>query len=248
MNNLIKKIKSKKPLDRLEDEFVTNFLNYFLKKNFKIKKRYIDNKLKKKDIEVIVKNVRNELNKSYGQFWLDNKLTLESHRSTKERLDSYESLYKFIFNFTGKPKTILDLACGLNPLTYKLIGNDIYFISVELTDRDCDTLQDYFYKNNINGEVIKADLRIYHKFPEVDVCLMFKLLDSIENKGHKFAEYLIKNIKAKYLVVSFATTTVHNIKMNYPRRGWFEVMLRRLGLQFIRYDIHNEVFYIVIKK
>ena len=247
MKEIIEKIKLKKPLNRLDDNFVEGFVNDFFKVNTKIKNKYLDNGLKKKDIELIVKSVRNELNKIYGQFWVTDRLELKSHRSTSERLQFYDNIYRFIFSITGRPKRVLDLACGLNPLSYNLIGNDVYFYVTELTDYDCGKLREYFIKNNIKGEVIKADLRTFNDFPKVDVCFMFKLLDSIESDGHRLAEHLIKSVNAKYIVVSFSTKTTKGRRMNYPQRGWFERMLNRLGL---KYEIHyesNEVFYVVKK-
>lgn len=247
MKDILNKIKSKKPLDRLDNEFVVSFLDDFLKKNPKIKNKFQEDKLKKKNLDLIVKNVRNELNKIYGQFWLKDDLSLESHRSTKERLDTYKNIYKIIFTLTGKPKKILDLGCGLNPLTYEFIGKDAYFICTELTDNDCNLLRTYFKKNNIRGEVIKTDLRTYSNFPEVDICFMFKLLESLESKGHSLAEHLINTIKAKYIVISFSTLNIHGRRMNYPRRGWLEVMLTRLGYKFSKFEEHNEIFYVVKK-
>lgn len=244
---IIFKIKAKKPLDKLDDAFVNGFLDDFFKRNIKLKKKLLEGTLKKRDIELIVKYVRNELNKVYGQFWITDRLELEAHKSTKERSDFYDKVYNFIFSITGKPKSILDLACGLNPLIYRFLGGDIYFIATELTDYDCDKLRDYFKKNNINGEVIKMDLRTYNNFPKVDVCFIFKVLDSAETKGHLLAEYLIKSVVARYIVVSFSTHTTRGKRMNYPRRGWFEVMLKRLGLGFVKHEEHNEVFYIIKK-
>lgn len=42
---------------------------------------------------------------------------LASHASTRERLPIMEHFYEQIFNQTGMPATILDLACGLNPFS-----------------------------------------------------------------------------------------------------------------------------------
>ncbi len=247
MKEIIYKIKAKKPLGRLDDEFVLGFIDDFFKKNPKVKKKYLSGDFKKRDIELIVKTVRNELNIIYGQFWLSDKLDLEAHKSSKERNNFYHKLYKKIFSITGKPKKILDLACGLNPLTYNLIGNDVYFYVTELTSYDCNKLREYFNKNNIKGDIIKADLRTFRDFPQVDVCFMFKLLDTLETKDHKLAEDLIKSINAKYIVASFSTKTTRGKRMNYPRRGWFEMMIKRLGFEFAEHYEINEVFYIVRK-
>src|SRR3989344_2984074 len=169
MKEIIEKIKLKKPLNRLDYSFVEGFVTDFFKVNAKIKKKYLENKLKKKDIELVVKSVRNELDKIYGQFWVTDGLELKSHRSTSERLQFYGNIYRFILSITGKPNKVLDLACGLNPLSYKLIGGDVGFYVTELTDYDCEKLEEYFNKNSIKGEVIKADLRSFSEFPKVDV-------------------------------------------------------------------------------
>ena len=245
MEELIKKIKSKKPLDRLDNTFVQEFVEDFFKTNYKIKKKFSEGLLKKKDEELIIKSVRNELNKMYGQFWNSDDLELEAHKSSKERLEFYDKVYSFIFSITGKPKKVLDLGCGLNPLSYKDIKDGIYFIATELTNYDCEKIRYFFKKNEIKGEVIKSDLRTYSKFPEVDVCFMFKILDSLESKGHLLSEKLIKEIKAKYIVASFSTQNIKGKKMNYPRRGWIEIMLQRLGLIYTKYEESNEIFYII---
>ena len=54
-------------------------------------------------------------------------------------------------------------------------------------------------------------------------------------------------IDAKYLVVSFSTVTIRDRRMNYPKRGWFEVMLNRLNYKFTKFETSNEIFYIVRK-
>ncbi len=248
-SSIIEKIKEKKPLDRLDDEFVQSFLDEFFKSNFKLKKKFLEDKLKKADEKKIIKNARNELNKIYGQFWDGSSFTIDSHKSTKERKEFYHSLYKKIFLITGEPKKILDLGCGLNPLTYNLIPNYkyAYFIATELTDFDCMNIRKIFSENKINGEVIKTDLRDYNNFPDVGICFMFKLLESIETKGHKLAEHLLTSIKSDYFVASFSVYNIRGIKMNYPKRGWFERLLKRIGYKFTKIYEKNEIFYIIRK-
>ncbi len=240
---IINKIKSKKPLERLDDNFVQYFLDKFLNQNYKLKNKLQNNNLKKKEQMIIIKNVRNELNKIYGQFWIDNNLSLDSHKSTKERLNHYSYIYNKIFEVTGKKNRILDLAAGLNPLTYKNIKEN-YFIAAELTDYDCDKIREIFKKDRIKGEVIKINLFNYNKLPKADICFMFKLLDLVD---HKLAEKLIKDANARYIIASFSTTDIKGRKMNYPRRGWFEIMLKRLNYEFTKFEVSNEIFYIVRK-
>ncbi len=245
---IISKIKEKKFLDRLDDAFIKCYLDEFFQKNNKLKVKFENNTLKKSEIKIIVKGVRNELNIIYGQFWNTNKeLKIEMHKSTKERLSIYNNLYKKIFDITGKPQTILDLGAGLNPLSYELIGKDVFYFVNELTKKDCEEISKYLIKNKFKFEILEGDINKIKEFPKVDVCFMFKLLDSLDVKGHKISEELIKKINVRSIVVSFSNVTTRNRKMNYPKRGWFEVMVKRLDYKFKKLEFGNETFYILNK-
>lgn len=244
---LIKKIKEKKPLNNLDDSLIEEKIINFLKLNPKINKSLDLNNEKNKEFIKILKSIRNNLNKHYGIFWLSNTISLESHKSTKERLNFYPELYRKIFALTGKPKTILDISSGLNPLSFEFtnLPKSTKYIATELSKQDCEILNNFFQKNQINGEAIQIDLTKTQSFPKADVVFLFKVFDSVEEKGHKLAELIINNLKANYAVISFATITTKNQKMNFPNRGWIERLLERLKLTYKKLNFGNEVFYIV---
>lgn len=233
---LIDKIKLKKPLNRLDDSFVNYYLEEFLKRNQKLSIKLSKNILKKSEEKIIIKNVRSKLNRVYGQFWLDG-----FHKSANERKEFYNELYLRVFKITKKPKIVIDIASGFNAFSY---DKDIYYIATELTEYDCDLLRNYFKKNFIKGEVIKNNLLENTPIVKADVCFLFKILDSFD---HKTAERIVKEVNSKYLVVSFATKTLDGRKMNYPRRGWFEIMLKRNEFTFEKLLFENEIFYVVKK-
>ena len=244
---IINKIKEKKSLSNLDDEIVEECIKDYFKKNPKIKvileKHPKPEKSKK--FKNIIKEIRNELNRIYGQFQLNKNLILESHKSTKERIKIYPYIYKKIFSITGVPKTILDMSSGLNPLSYKYLGCKPYYIATELTKKDCEILRDYFKKENIKGEVLQINLLEKNKFSKADVAFLFKVLDILNNK--KLAEDIIKSLDVKYLVVSFSLITVKGKKMNYPLQGWFQRMLKRLNLSYKIIKEDNEIFYVIKK-
>ena len=72
------------------------------------------------------------------------------HRSTRERMDFYPILYDRIFAIIGKPKSILDLGCGMNPLSLPYMElRGVKYLAAELTKEDTDFLQRYFDKVKI---------------------------------------------------------------------------------------------------
>ena len=235
---LIKRIKEKKPLDRLGDDYVLSRVSEFLKKNPKLKIDF-DN-VKNKGFKEAVKAVRAELHKSYALFW-----SADTHRSADERAEFYDVLYKKIFAVTGKATVILDVSAGLNPFHFPFKDFKCEYIATELSLEDCKKIEAFFKKNKIKGQALQVDLKKDFYLPAADVVFLFKILDSIENKGHKIAEKIIKSLDAGHAVVSFATRTVGDKKMSFPRRRWFEVMIERLGFKYSVIEFSNEIFYII---
>ena len=201
VSDIIKKIKEKKELKNLDDKLILEKIKNYFCRYPKLEKQVLISNKKSDIFKKIVKNLRNELNRIYGCFNLNNNFNLESNSSTKERINIYPILYKDIFRITGKPQIIVDLSCGLNPLSYKYIKFKCKYVVSELNKTDCVKLENYFKENYINGVVLQIDLTKENKIPSGDVCFLFKVLDSIENKGHKLAERLINNIRSRYIVV-----------------------------------------------
>ncbi len=244
--DIIRKVKEKKSLDKLGDSYVEKFLDIILRREDRLRIKLNKNILKEKDKEKIIKLTRNELNKRYGQFWKKYG-DIISHKSSDERKEIYEEVYKKIFSITGKPRTLLDIGAGVNTLSYDLIGKEVYYYVNELTLHDCEYIRKYLSDNNFKFEIIIGDITELNDFPKTDVCFMFKLLDSLDVKGHKITEELIKKLRSKYIVVSFSNLGINNRKMNFPRRKWFEAMLKRLSLEFEKVEFTSESFYIIKK-
>jgi len=251
---VISRIKEKQEFRNLDNSVVENIISIQLKR-----KKY--NLEKKKDLKELVKNVRAVLRKKISAFedfnessflLLKNKKyteLLKLHKSTSERLSIYKEIYSKIFNITGKPKIILDLACGLNPLSAVYLGfSGFEYYAYDISSEAVDLVNRFFKNEGINGQAFVADVLSAGEFPKSDICFIFKALDILEPaKGHKFAEKLITSVNAKYIIASFPKKTLSGRKMNFPRRAWLEKMCSRLNFKFEVLDFENEIFYIVKK-
>ena len=173
--------------------------------------------------------------------------------STKERLSDYEFIYSQIFEITGKPKIIVDVGSGLNPVSYPLMNlKELTYYAYDIDIDDVNFLNKYFKimkSKGLRGKASILDIRglkNIDKIPKSDVVFMFKLIDLIDDKK-KISEELIKKIigNTSFIVVSFATRTLTRKPMRLPRRIGFELMLERIGLEFKRFSIENEVFYVI---
>jgi 16S rRNA (guanine(1405)-N(7))-methyltransferase len=234
MNKLISKIKEKKSLKNLDDFLVEETVKKYTKE--------IPDNPKSKEFKRIVKEVRNELNRVYGCFFLKDEMSLNARSSTKERKKIYSNLYKEIFSIAGNPKSILDLSCGYNPLSYEYLNCKPKYLCTEIAKKDVGNLNEWFIKNKIDGKCSQLDLIKSQKFPKADITFLFKTLDILDNK--KLAEKIVSAVKGKF-VVSFATADLKGRRMNYPRRGWFEQMLKRLNRDYKKLSYTGEVFYLI---
>jgi len=286
LNELVLDIKKKKGLKGMKDPLIikeiaklfatnTKLLNYF--SSLDLYKNNLKQIKKSRRYKEAIKQIRDKFRLYYEMFLkdyekrdeylkeidsLDNIKAhikmLSTQKSTNERIPIYPILYNRIFEITGKPKSILDLGCGMNPFSYpflrKAAGNECTYYASDFSEEECKIIERYFKKNKIKGVVFPLDLReikdanILDIFPKTDVCFLFKVLDTIEKGGHKLAEMIINAVNSDYVVASFSTRTLTGKKMNHPYRGWIERMCKRIGYSYDIIEFENEIFYIIKKK
>ena len=264
INDLVELVKGKKYYS-LPDSFVEKIAKAYLKKYPKQEK--IAENIGTKQHKALVRSIRSELHASYGRFQTKKKgkrelyakdlpsmqaheQLLRTNTSTNERLQQYQELYEQLFAITGKPKSILDLGCGINPVSFPFMRlQKVKYKAYDIATEDVQFLHKYFKQMKISGEAKVLDVSDLEKIKQLeksDVAFLFAVLDPLERgKGHKLSEELLLIIPAKWLVVSFSIKTVSGRQMNHPFRGWIEQMLTRRGLSFERFMTNNELFYVI---
>ena len=270
---LVAEVKKKRTLHALSDAFVLEQAQPLLTQAPVLRLASHPNVAKSRDFRRLVKHVRERLHEVYGVFQKRKKdLTalkvhlgaigvldaaavelhrsiLACHHSTQERLPFYPEMYEQIFRLTGTPRSILDLGAGLNPLSYPFMNlHHVRYTAVELTEEDCRFLQDYFAMmrpvSPLEGQAVVADLTKPPEFSAVDVCFLFKILDTLETLRFDASRALLPHIQAKHLVVSFPTRTLCGRKP-IRSRGWFLKLLREFKCVPKVLDFQNERFYII---
>lgn len=264
---LLHKIKNK-PIVYIDDSFLLKHVKAYIEQNVKCIDFINDKNFKNKKIKELIKNVRSKVRKVYGLFQSDriekrdmllddyemNKKRdslidiLKLHLSTKERVSYMDELYDKIFSITGKPKSILDLGAGLNPLTYPFMGVDAEYYAVEFNKGDVEFINRFFKVYGVKGEAVQFDLLDeYEKIKDykVDVCFLFKVLDSLERVKRYISYEIVKCIDAKHIVVSFPLKTVTGNTMRLDQRNWFEKLCKRLNKEFKVFSFKNEIFYVL---
>lgn len=178
---------------------------------------------------------------------------LSRHASTRERLPlaAMDALYAQIFEATGRPTSILDLACGLNPVylihrfpeeTFRIVGVDISLSCVTAIDEDA--CEGY---HGVWGDLLCENAIPQERF---HIALLFKILPLLERQKAGSAIEVMNRIDAEYLVVSFPTRTLggRNVGMENNYTAWMEAHLPDNRTVSARFATDNELYYVLREK
>jgi len=230
LSSLINKLKNKKELKGLSEDFIRSRALEYLKKN----KVDLNNE-KNKDYRLMFKVLRKKLREVYGAF-----------RSIKEKREL--EFYKKIF-YEFKPKTVLDLGCGLEPLDYAKIYNAEYYC-LDINKEEIKRINEFFKQDNISGKAFVFNLvdENLGKLPNVDLCLILKALESLEAVKKNFSRELLSKIKSKVIIASFSKIALgKKARIKKAGRSWLRKILKKLNYNYEIRDYKDEIMFIIKK-
>lgn len=223
----------------------------------------------------LIKAVRNKLHQIYGAF-LDRKdiikvkdllLELEMgdkdvkevareilklHQSTRERIDIYEDVYREIFETTRKPKSILDLACGLNPFSipFMNIEGPILYYAYDIDSTLIESINKFLDILSYPRLAKRKDILFEDIEDQADICFIFKFLPLAERIKKGFSLKLLGSLNSKFLIVSFPTKSISGrekgMSENYSKI--FEPILQEKHKIIRKFIYKNEMFYILSRR
>ena len=177
---------------------------------------------------------------------------LTRHTSTRERLPISETdaTYRRVFAITGRPRSVLDLACGINPLY--LASRGIETLGVDISGAAVYAVNCFHESYRMPASARCADLLCPGAIPgeRFDLALLFKLLPLLERQESGSAARIMNAVNARHMVVSFPTRTLggRSVGMSDNYARWMEAHLPE-GMNICdQFETRNELFYIVAKR
>lgn len=137
--------------------------------------------------------------------------SLYAHLSTRERLPIMEQFYHQVFQVTGRPERILDVACGLNPLAFPWMGlpTTISYYAYDIHEPRITFLNQFFALQGLPLLARLQDVALHFPEEEGDVALFLKELPRFERNYGGLGRSLMEALRVRYLVVSFPTVSTH---------------------------------------
>jgi len=170
---------------------------------------------------------------------------LKLHASTRERLNGIDDFYRQLFEITGKPNRILDLACGLNPLYLGDKGYSVY--GVDVHGEMAGFVDEWANLCGWDVDVKCADLLYETPSVPCDLALLFKLLPVLEQQEKGSAVRLLSEIPCRFRAATFPVRTLggRGVGMERHYSDWFEKNLpERLSIVH-RFVAADELCYVV---
>ena len=134
---------------------------------------------------------------------------LRQHASTAERLPDLENFYAPIFAITGHPTSILDLACGLNPLTlpWMNLPPTTTYQAADIDTEMTRFLNSFLHLTPIHGTAATNDLIAAPPQAQADIALLLKTLPCLQHQTRDLHP-ILDQIQANWLIISFPTRSL----------------------------------------
>ena len=141
---------------------------------------------------------------------------LASHASTRERLQILGEFYSRLFTITGQPQILLDLACGLNPLTFPWMGlpATTCYYAYDIHQPRIAFINHFFRLQGLAPLACVQDILVEPPQLEGDVAFMFKEAHRFEQRQKGCNRALWQALKVHYLLVSLPPRSLsghHNL-------------------------------------
>lgn len=170
---------------------------------------------------------------------------LSLHASTRERLPEMAALYERALPALGSPRTILDLASGLNPLYLGSLGLSVR--GIELQTDAARLVNEWAEALGWDVRVDPGDLADGSPFPEADATLLMKLLPLMEKQLAGGGQALLSRVRSKKALVTFPTRTLsgRNVGMKNHYEASFEQTLPAEAKILDKFALSGELCYVL---
>lgn len=143
---------------------------------------------------------------------------LRLHASTAERLPFLESFYTTCLASISPVNSVLDLACGLNPLAlpWMPIEEDCIYLACDVLKPMIDFLNEFFKSIAMNGQAFPCDLTGCLPSQSVQLAFLLKTLPLLDQIDKTLGRRLLEGIQAEHILVSYPAKSLGGRSKGMP--------------------------------
>lgn len=177
---------------------------------------------------------------------------MRAHASTAERLAILDDFYTRIFALLPPIHSVLDIACGLNPLAlpWMALDPDATYHALDIFADQIDFLNRFFALSGVPGRAETRDVLSDCPTEPVDLALVLKTIPCLEQMEKDAGGRLLAQIQARFLVVSFPIRSLggrqKGMETTYAAR--FADLTAGWDAAITRLDFASELVFVVERR
>ncbi|MDO9546850.1 MAG: hypothetical protein Q7J07_08915 [Pelolinea sp.] len=176
---------------------------------------------------------------------------MRAHYSTDERLPILEDLYQTILSTIQPIPSVLDLACGLNPLAlpWMPVEEDVQYTGCDIFADMIEFLNTFGAHFGLQTEFRSCNLLNAHFDQHAKVAFLLKTIPCLEQVEKGFAERLLDAIPADYILISYPISSLSGklkgMQENYTDQ--FAQLIAGFDWTYERFEFSTELAFLVKK-
>jgi len=232
---------------------------------------------KRRNLREAVKATKNKLHQVGGAYWADQaryaawlaelrevhepaslrplcRKIMEAHASTRERLPILDEFYATTLAGLPPLGSVLDLACGLNPLAlpWLPLADGATYWAIDIYEDMMAFVRDYLALPlvGVRGQAQARDVLQLGPLPPVDLALVLKAIPCLEQMDNAAGAKLMDVIQADYVLVSFPAHSLgHRDKgMAAHYEAHFRQLVGSRPVQVQRFQFSSELAFLISAK
>jgi 16S rRNA (guanine(1405)-N(7))-methyltransferase len=176
---------------------------------------------------------------------------MRRHASTRERMESLSEFYAFTLADIQPLRSVLDLACGLHPLSipWMPLAPDAEYCAVDIYEDMRDFLNGFFAHAGLRGRAEARDVTTFQTEQPVQLALLLKALPLLEQQEKTVGLRLLRSLPATHLLVSFPTRSLggRSKGMAQHYEAHFREMIQEEPWSVRRFEFPRELCFRVTK-
>lgn len=187
---------------------------------------------------------RGELRRICGQ-------AMARHTSSRERLPILAEFYATTLGPLAPVRSILDVACGLNPLAlpWMPVAADVEFHACDIYHNMMAFVHEFLGLLGIRGRAEVRDVVAACPQERVDVALVLKTIPCLEQLDRAAGQRLLDGLRARHVVASFPVRSLGGARKGMVAN--YEAHLRQLvadrGWAVERFEFATELAFVIHK-
>jgi len=173
------------------------------------------------------------------------------HNSTAERLPTLDTFYATCLKSLGAINSVLDLACGLNPLAipWMPLTENFTYQAVDVVEPMMAFIAAYFELFGIQGNARVQDLSSWVPTESVQLVLMLKLVPLLDQMDKAIAPRLLEVLNTEHILLSYPLRSLgghaKGMRLTYTKQ--FEKLTAGLPYTIQTFEYSNEIAFLLSK-